>query len=213
MASAVPRRCVLGTTREVCRRELSEDAWRIDRRNQKLRARPPPSSGRKTNGSGGSPTPPWLWLLLLGGFALIFWQFVPKTEIQVVYYPWFYDQVQADNIKSITIQGDEIRGELRKEQIYENTATQTKQKVTKFITNAPPEPSLAIVQKLIQLDEAKKTAAAKTATDEKKPDGRRQDRSHPRQLGQQSGLDLVSFADLRGPGVLLSDDEKGSRSV
>ena len=28
--------------------------------------RRPPNSGRKTNGSGGSPTPPWLWLLVMG---------------------------------------------------------------------------------------------------------------------------------------------------
>ena len=125
---------------------------------------PPPNSGRKTNGSGGSPTPPWLWLLLLGGFALIFWQFVPKTEVVVPYYPWFYGEVKADNIKSITIQGDEIRGELRQEKIYENTATQTKQKVTKFITTTPPEPSLAIVQKLIKLDEDKKANAANSTT-------------------------------------------------
>ena len=72
---------------------------------QETPRRPPTNSGRKTNGSGGSPTPPWLWLLLLGGFALIFWQFVPKTEIPVVYYPWFYEQVENDNIKSISIQG------------------------------------------------------------------------------------------------------------
>ena len=28
--------------------------------------------------SQGPPTPPWLWLLLIGGFGLIFWQFVPN---------------------------------------------------------------------------------------------------------------------------------------
>ena len=84
--------------------------------------RPPPNSARKTNGSsGGSPTPPWLWLLLLVGFGLIFYQFVPKTETSVRYYPWFYDQVQADNIKSISIQTPEIRGELRKEQPYQSS--------------------------------------------------------------------------------------------
>ena len=33
---------------------------------QETPRRPPTNSGRKTNGSGGSPTPPWLWLLLLG---------------------------------------------------------------------------------------------------------------------------------------------------
>jgi tetratricopeptide (TPR) repeat protein len=26
-----------------------------------------------------APTPPWLWLLLVGAFALVFWQFVPKN--------------------------------------------------------------------------------------------------------------------------------------
>ena len=77
--------------------------------------RPPTNVARKTEGSGGSPTPPWLWLLLLGGFGLIFYQFVPRTETPVGYYPWFYEQVQADNIKSISTQGTEVRGELRKE--------------------------------------------------------------------------------------------------
>src|SRR5271154_1734266 len=104
--------------------------------------KPPMNSGRKTNGSGGSPTPPWLWLLLLGGFALIFWQFVPKQEVQVLYYPWFYEQVQADNIKSISIQGDEIRGELRKTTQYKNPTTQSVVPVTKFITYVPPEPAI-----------------------------------------------------------------------
>ncbi len=120
---------------------------------QETPRRPPPSSGRRTNGSGGSPTPPWLWLLLIGGFALIFWQFVPKTEIQVLYYPWFIEQVDSDNIKSISIQGNELRGELRKEQHYLNPATLTTMLVRKFITNAPSEASVEpIVQKLIQND-------------------------------------------------------------
>ena len=82
-------------------------AWRIDRRNKKplLRRPPPPNNTRRTNGSSGSPTPPWLWLLLLGGFGLIFYQFVPRGETAVQYYPWFFEQVQADNIKSISPQG------------------------------------------------------------------------------------------------------------
>ncbi len=28
--------------------------------------------------SQAHPTPAWIWLVLLGGFALIFWQFTPK---------------------------------------------------------------------------------------------------------------------------------------
>src|SRR5271165_1095261 len=116
---------------------------------QETPRRPPPSSGRKTNGSGGTPTPPWLWLLLLGGFALIFWQFVPKTEVQVLFYPWFYEQVQTDNIKSVSIQGDDIHGEIRKEQPYQNTSTQSTVTVRKFVTSAPTPLIQSIVEKLI----------------------------------------------------------------
>ncbi len=67
---------------------------------------------RKTNGSGGPPTPPWLWLIVIGLLALIFWHFVPKTEVEVPYFPWFTEQVDKGNIKSVSIQGNEIRGEL-----------------------------------------------------------------------------------------------------
>src|SRR5580704_15069179 len=87
--------------------------------------KPPTNSGRKTNGSGGTPTPPWLFLLLLGGFGLIFYLFVPKNEIAVGYYPWFYEQVEKDNVKTISIQGTEIRGELRKDQPYQSLPSQT----------------------------------------------------------------------------------------
>src|ERR1017187_7219399 len=125
--------------------------------------RPPTNSARKTNGTGGSPTPPWLWLLLLGGFALIFWQFVPKYENPVIYYPWFYEQVEKDNIKTITTQGGEIRGELRKEAMYQSAPNQQPIPVKKFVTNATSEVSIdLIVQKLIALNE-KKTAAEKEA--------------------------------------------------
>ena len=80
--------------------------------------RRPPTTGARTNGSGGSPTPPWLWLIVIGLLALIFWHFVPKQETQVTYYPWFMDQVETHNVKYISIQGNEIRGELRKEAKY-----------------------------------------------------------------------------------------------
>ena len=130
---------------------------------------------------GGSPTPPWLWLLLLGGFGLIFYQFVPKAEISVRYYPWFYEQVQADNIKSISIQGTEIRGELRKETAVSEPPNQ--QPVQRSNDSSPTPPSEAsidaIVQKLIQLNE-KKTA------DEKKAGELVQDRSPAAHVGERA---------------------------
>jgi len=112
-----------------------------------MESRPPqesprrPPSGRKPNGSGGSPTPPWLWLLLILGFGLIFYQFKPSTELQVTYSPWFLDQVERDNIKSLSIQGNEARGELRKRQSYQ-PPTGGAQLITKFYTYFPSEQAI-----------------------------------------------------------------------
>ena len=69
--------------------------------------RRPPNPVRKPNGSGGPPTPPWLWLIVIGLLALIFWHFVPKTEVEVPYFPWFTEQVDKGNIKTISIQGND----------------------------------------------------------------------------------------------------------
>jgi cell division protease FtsH len=107
----------------------------------------------RTDAPGGSPTPAWLWLLLLGGFGLIFYQFAPKAEIQVSYHPWFDGQVQADNIKTCIIEGTEIRGELRKAQPYQRTPDAQPIPVRRFLTNAPSVASVdAIVKKLIERD-------------------------------------------------------------
>ncbi len=79
---------------------------------------------------------------MLGGFGLIFWQFVPKNEIQVVYNPWFLDQVKKNNIKAISFQGVEIRGELRTSESYSASPSMTPLKVRKFYTYAPSEASI-----------------------------------------------------------------------
>jgi cell division protease FtsH len=101
--------------------------------------RRPPTAGRKTNGSGGSPTPPWLWLIVIGLLALIFWQFVPKHETQVTYYPWFWEQVESGNVKNLSIQGNEIRGELRKSASFTASPQTSPTSVGKFITYIPSE--------------------------------------------------------------------------
>jgi cell division protease FtsH len=106
-----------------------------------MESRPPqepsrrPSNGpRKPNGSGGPPTPPWLWLLLVAGFGIIFWQFRPQGDTQVLYQPWFLDQVDQDNIKSLVTQGQDVHGELRKETEYTAPGEKTAKKITKFST-------------------------------------------------------------------------------
>jgi len=103
---------------------------------------PPPTSGRKTY-SAGSQMPAWAWLLLLVGFGLIFYQFVPKTEVLVDYNPWFLDHVEENDIKSITFEGVEIHGELRTEELSRNDSSMPPTKVRrKFYTYAPSEASI-----------------------------------------------------------------------
>jgi cell division protease FtsH len=117
------------------------------------------------HGPSGTPTPPWLFLLLVCLFGLIFYLFVPKTEVQVRYYPWFLEQVDTDNIKSITIQGTEIRGVLRSERPHQRLSSQAPVSVKWFVTAAPSEISIdPIVEKLIERNE-QKTAAQKKAGD------------------------------------------------
>jgi cell division protease FtsH len=112
--------------------------------------RRPPMPGRKTNGTSASPTPPWLWLIVIGLLALIFWQFVPKQEVQVLYYPWFEEQVKNQNIKSISIQGNEIRGELRKQVPYSHSSGATPIPVQRFYTYMPSEELIpALYERLV----------------------------------------------------------------
>jgi cell division protease FtsH len=113
-----------------------------------MESRPPqesprrPAGGRKPNGAGGSPTPPWLWLLLIAGFGLIFWQFQPKNEASVSYSPWFLDQVEEGNIKTLSIQGLELRGELREKVLYTPPSATVPQQVSRFITYFPSESAI-----------------------------------------------------------------------
>ncbi len=120
-----------------------------NRPQQQEPPRKPTPVPRKPNGSGGSPTPPWLWLLLIGGFAIIFYQFKPKAETPVVYSPWFLDQVEKDNIKNLTILGTEARGELREPEPYQSSTATGSVPIRTFSTYFPSEDSIdPIVQKL-----------------------------------------------------------------
>jgi hypothetical protein len=86
--------------------------------------------------------------MVLGLWALIFWQFVPKNEVQVLYHSWFMEQVANDNIKSISFQGNEFRGELREPQPF-STTTGASTLVRRFSTDAPSEDLVQpVVEKL-----------------------------------------------------------------
>jgi cell division protease FtsH len=93
-----------------------------------MESRPPqepprrPVGPRKPNGTAASaPTPTWLWLALALGLFIVAWQqgfpfFRNETDVS---YAWFLDQIDADNVKSVLIQGTEIRGELRNPADYD----------------------------------------------------------------------------------------------
>jgi cell division protease FtsH len=100
----------------------------------------PPTGGPKKSRTR-SRRPVWFWLILLVGFALIFWQFVPKTHIQVEYNPWFLDRVKEDNVKSVVFEGVEIHGELRIAVPLGNDPL-APGSVRKFYTYAPSEASI-----------------------------------------------------------------------
>jgi cell division protease FtsH len=77
-----------------------------------------------------------LWIALIASIGLVF--LLSKPDRGQVTYSWFLDQIDADNIKSVSIQGTEIRGELRQETTYD--ASDTKQeKLKSFRTNFPSE--------------------------------------------------------------------------
>ena len=152
---------------------------------QETPRRPPTNSGRKPNGSGGSPTPPWLWLLLLGGFALIFWQFVPKTEVQVLYYPWFYEQVEARQYQEHhASRGRRSVASCGMQTTIKTRPHRRKQKVRKFITYAPSERRSSRSCKSLFSSTREEVGRGEETTDEKKATELVKIDPIPRQFGQ-----------------------------
>src|SRR3954462_1454817 len=95
------------------------------------------AAGRKPNGTGGAATAPWLWLLLIAAFALIFWHLKPNNEIPVDYQPWFMEQAKSGNLKNLMVQGSEVHGKLRKKKNSQPQGSTTLLPVKKFSTNFP----------------------------------------------------------------------------
>jgi len=89
-----------------------------------------------------SAAPLWLWALLLGGFTFIFWEFRPEWSPAVDYQPWFLDQVERDNIRSLVIRDTEIRGELRLPQPYRPRSSKSDVNVSRFVTYFPSDQSI-----------------------------------------------------------------------
>ena len=119
--------------------------------------RRPTTNGRKPNGAGGSPTPPWIWVFLIAVVALITYVLSGKNETTVNFSPWFIEQVKADNVEYIGTEGLTIHGRLRHETLYNPPAPSPPIKdVKKFTTSALTEDQLTEVSKILMDREKKK---------------------------------------------------------
>src|SRR5262245_1176652 len=100
-------------------------------------------NNRKPPGSGeaSSPTPPWLWVFLIAVIGLIIYLNTSKSEVEVTY-NWFLDQVENDNVKSVWIQGTEVRGELRDPKNYQAPKSTVTRRVAQFSTYFPSVDSI-----------------------------------------------------------------------
>src|SRR4051795_11032033 len=98
--------------------------------------RRPLANGRKPNGVGGSPTPPWIWVFLIAVVGLITYVLSGKNETTVLLSPWFMEQVHNDNIEHLVTEGLTVHGKLRKEVPYHPPAPLAPiPAVSKFTTN------------------------------------------------------------------------------
>lgn len=111
-----------------------------------------------------SSAPPWLWVLLVGGFTLIFWQFMPRAEVAVDYSPWFLDQVESNNIKILSVRAKEVRGELRQDKPYRGGHSSSSVLVHRFITYFPGDAAIdSVITKLRERTKGSDPVAIETS--------------------------------------------------
>jgi cell division protease FtsH len=113
-----------------------------------MESRPPqdpprrPPGVRRNDGSAGPPTPLWLWFALFLGLVFVVYYFPFFRSEAEVSYAWFLDQVDADNVKSLSISGTEVKGELRQKAQYHPQKVSTPKVITYFLTYFPSELSI-----------------------------------------------------------------------
>jgi cell division protease FtsH len=113
--------------------------------------RRPSTNGRKPNGTGGSPTPPWIWVFLIAVVGLITYVLSGKNETTVNVSPWLMEQVHNDNIEYLTTEGLVLHGKLRRETPYNPPApAQAIKDVTKFTCTLLTEMQLDDIRKVLE---------------------------------------------------------------
>ncbi|MDX2035598.1 MAG: ATP-dependent zinc metalloprotease FtsH [Isosphaeraceae bacterium] len=117
----------------------------MDSRPPQEPVRRPSPNARKPVGSGSggsSPAPPWLWVVLILVVAAIAYMMKPIHETEVLYSPWFVEQIEGDNVESIKISGNEAHGKLRKRMPFEPVGALAPIEVESFKVYFPTENSI-----------------------------------------------------------------------
>jgi cell division protease FtsH len=93
--------------------------------------------------------PPWLWVVLIFVIIVLVWVGRGSDKYTVDYSPWFLEQVENDNIESLTITGLQAEGKLRDSKQYQASKEAKINTVKDFETYFPSEYSIdPVVQKI-----------------------------------------------------------------
>ncbi len=80
--------------------------------------------------------------MLVVFIMIIMYLIQPRSEVAVEYSPWFLEQVEKDNVETLSLQGLEVHGKLRDEKTYNPPTQSSPVKVMKFSTYFPSEDSI-----------------------------------------------------------------------
>src|SRR5947209_3073207 len=101
-----------------------------------MESRPPQEPPRRPPMPGRKPAPPWLWVLLIGIFAVFIWLLKPTNDVPVTF-SWFREQVLKDNVKSLQIKGLVATGVLRTKEKFTPSEGAAPKDVQNFSTAFP----------------------------------------------------------------------------
>lgn len=95
----------------------------------------------------------WFWLLLILVVGFLLYVNQPKAEVEISYSPGFLDELEACNLATLTVSGDEAYGEFRSSVPFRPAGSTVQRQVTRYSTRLPAGVSVdALVERLREAD-------------------------------------------------------------